>query len=75
MARWKHTTALGHSDRVRLLELLSEKGPFTQSQLMRLTGMEWGRLQWHLYVLEREGLVKRVVINHRSYYVLRGMER
>lgn len=70
MPREKSAAVFGHTDRTRLLTTLREKGPLTQSQLMKLTGMEWGKLQWHLYVLEREGFVKRVVVNFRTFYVL-----
>ncbi|MFN7106568.1 MAG: hypothetical protein ACK4M3_08340 [Pyrobaculum sp.] len=56
MPREKSAAVFGHTDRTRLLTTLREKGPLTQSQLMKLTGMEWGKLQWHLYVLERRGL-------------------
>ena len=41
----------------------------TQGQLAKLTGFSWGQLQWHLYVLEREGRVKRVVKDGVVYYV------
>jgi predicted transcriptional regulator len=31
-------------------------------------GVAWGRLQWHLYVLEREGKVRRVSKDGTTYY-------
>lgn len=69
MARAKTATTTSDPRRVLLLKLLEEKGPLTQGQLAKLTGFTWGQLQWHLYVLEREGRVKRVVKNGLVYYV------
>ena len=31
--------------------------------------MSWGQVQWHLYVLEREGRIRRVAENGLTYYV------
>ncbi|MCY0890556.1 MULTISPECIES: helix-turn-helix transcriptional regulator [Pyrobaculum] len=69
MARAKTATSTSDPRRVLLLKLLEEKGMLTQGQLAKLTGFSWGQLQWHLYVLEREGRVKRVVKDGVVYYV------
>lgn len=69
MARAKTATSTSDPKRVHLLKLIEEKGPLTQGQLAKLTGFTWGQLQWHLYVLEREGRVKRVVKDGVVYYV------
>ncbi|MFZ8840706.1 MAG: winged helix-turn-helix transcriptional regulator [Pyrobaculum sp.] len=69
MARAK--TATAHSDprRALILRLVEEKGPITQAQMVKALNMSWGQLQWHLYVLEREGKIRRVTKNSFTYYV------
>lgn len=68
VARPKTINPLSDPKRQMLLKLIEERGPLTQGQLRALTGMQWGPLQWHLYVLEREGKVKRVEINGVVHY-------
>jgi len=68
MARTKTAKATNDPRRMQLLQIIRERGPLTQSQLAKLTGMSWGTLQWHLYVLEREGLIKRVRRGAFVYY-------
>jgi len=68
MARAKTAKATNDPRRVQLLQTIREHGPLTQGQLAKLTGMSWGTLQWHLYVLEREGLIKRVRQGALVYY-------
>lgn len=68
MARGKTAKAYSDPKRVQLLKIIEDKGLVTQGQLAKLTGLSWGRLQWHLYVLEREGLIKRVVKDGLVYY-------
>jgi len=68
MARAKTAKAINDPRRMQLLQIIKERGPLTQGQLARLTGMSWGALQWHLYVLEREGLVERVRQGALVYY-------
>ncbi len=43
-------------------------GAATLSQIVKATGKTWGAVQWHLYVLEREGRVKTVKIGPFTYY-------
>jgi len=68
MARAKSAKATNDPRRMQLLQIIRESGPLTQGQLAKLTGMSWGTLQWHLYVLEREGLVRRVRQGALVYY-------
>ncbi|MEZ0319145.1 MAG: helix-turn-helix transcriptional regulator [Pyrobaculum sp.] len=68
MARAKSAQALADPRRVLIYKIIEEGGPVTQGQLVKLTGMSWGQVQWHLYVLEREGKVKRVVKNGVTFY-------
>lgn len=42
----------------------------SQAELARALGLPWGQLQWHLYVLEREGYVKCNKQSRRNYYHL-----
>lgn len=60
MARAKTARALSHPLRARIFQLLDEVGPMSDVQLSRLLGASLGSVQWHLYVLMREGLVERV---------------
>jgi len=70
MARAKTATALSDPRRAVILKLIAEKGPITQAQIAKALNMSWGQVQWHLYVLEREGKVRRVVKNGVTYYVV-----
>jgi DNA-binding Lrp family transcriptional regulator len=69
MARAKNATALSDPGRALILRLVEEKGPITQAQIAKALNMSWGRVQWHLYVLEREGKIRRVTKNSHTYYV------
>ena len=60
MARAKTATALSDPRRALILRLVEEKGPVTQAQIAKALNMSWGQVQWHLYVLEREGKIRRV---------------
>ncbi|MGC8583775.1 MAG: transcriptional regulator [Thermoproteus sp.] len=68
MPRVKRADAGSHPLRAQLLAILRTRGALTQSQLAKLMGVAWGRLQWHLYVLEREGKVRRVSKDGTTYY-------
>jgi DNA-binding transcriptional ArsR family regulator len=69
MARAKTATALSDPRRALILRLVEEKGPVTQAQIAKALNMSWGQLQWHLYVLEREGKIRRVTKDSLTYYV------
>ena len=69
MARAKTATALSDPRRALILRLVEEKGPITQAQIAKTLNMSWGQVQWHLYVLEREGKIRRVTQNGLTYYV------
>ncbi len=69
MARAKTATALSDPRRALILRLVEEKGPITQAQIAKALNMSWGQLQWHLYVLEREGKIRRVTKSGFTYYV------
>jgi len=47
---------------------VEKMGAATLSQIARATGRSWSSVQWHLYVLEREGRVRSVRIGPFTYY-------
>jgi len=67
VARIKQAAA---DDPVRreILQTVEKMGAATLSQIVKATGRGWGAVQWHLYVLEREGRVKSVRIGPFIYY-------
>jgi DNA-binding transcriptional ArsR family regulator len=67
VARIKRATA---DDPVRreIVQTVEKMGAATLSQIVKATGMGWGAVQWHLYVLEREGRLKSVRIGPFTYY-------
>ncbi|KUO82522.1 MAG: ArsR family transcriptional regulator [Pyrobaculum sp. JCHS_4] len=69
MARAKTATALSDPRRALILKLVEERGPITQAQMVKALNMSWGQVQWHLYILEREGKIRRVTKNSLTYYV------
>jgi DNA-binding transcriptional ArsR family regulator len=50
------------------VQIVEKMGAATLSQIVKATGRSWGAVQWHLYVLEREGRVKSVRIGPFTYY-------
>jgi DNA-binding transcriptional ArsR family regulator len=54
--------------RREILQAVEKMGAATLSQIAKATGRGWGAVQWHLYVLEREGRVKSVRIGPFTYY-------
>jgi DNA-binding transcriptional ArsR family regulator len=67
VARIKRAAA---DDPVRreIVQTVEKMGAATLSQIVKATGRGWGAVQWHLYVLEREGRVKSVRIGPFIYY-------
>ena len=67
VARIKRAAA---DDPVRreIVQTIEKMGAATLSQIVKATGRGWGAVQWHLYVLEREGRVKSVRIGPFTYY-------
>ena len=54
--------------RREILQAVEKMGAATLSQIVKATGRGWGAVQWHLYVLEREGRLKSVRIGPFTYY-------
>ncbi|ACB39744.1 transcriptional regulator, ArsR family [Pyrobaculum neutrophilum V24Sta] len=54
--------------RREILNVVEKMGAATLSQIAKATGRGWGAVQWHLYVLEREGRVRSVRIGPFTYY-------
>jgi DNA-binding transcriptional ArsR family regulator len=54
--------------RREIVQTVEKMGAATLSQIVKATGRSWGAVQWHLYVLEREGRVKSVRIGPFTYY-------
>ena len=69
IARLKKATA---EDPVRreILKTVEEMGAATLSQIVKKLGKSWGAVQWHVYVLEREGKLKSVKIGAFTYYFI-----
>ncbi len=69
VARIKRAVA---DDPVRreIVQTIEKMGAATLSQIVKATGRGWGAVQWHLYVLEREGRVKSVRIGPFTYYFI-----
>jgi DNA-binding transcriptional ArsR family regulator len=67
IARVKRATADDPARR-EILQAVEKMGAATLSQIAKATGRGWGAVQWHLYVLEREGRVKSVRIGPFTYY-------
>ncbi len=67
VARIKRAVA---DDPVRreIVQTVEKMGAATLSQIVKATGRGWSAVQWHLYVLEREGRVKSVRIGPFTYY-------
>ncbi|MCY0891409.1 MAG: helix-turn-helix transcriptional regulator [Pyrobaculum arsenaticum] len=67
IARIKRATA---EDPVRreILRVVDTMGAATMSQIAKALGKSWGSVQWHVYVLEREGKLKSVKIGAFTYY-------
>jgi hypothetical protein len=67
VARIKRAVA---DDPVRreIVQTIEKMGAATLSQIVKATGRGWGAVQWHLYVLEREGRLKSVRIGPFTYY-------
>mgnify|MGYP001626264302 CR=1 FL=1 len=54
--------------RKEILRVVEQMGAVTLSQIVKLTKKSWGAVQWHVYVLEREGRLKSVKIGPFTYY-------
>jgi DNA-binding transcriptional ArsR family regulator len=57
--------------RRRVVELLRERGGASVYQIAKALGISYGAAQWHIYVLEREGVVFSVLQGRRRVVVLR----
>jgi len=57
--------------RRRIVEFLRERGGASVYQIAKALGISYGAAQWHLYVLEREGVVFTVLQGRRRIVVLR----
>jgi len=54
--------------RREILAHIEKMGAATLSQIVKATGRSWGAVQWHIYVLEREGRLKSVKVGPFTYY-------
>jgi DNA-binding transcriptional ArsR family regulator len=62
----------GSEGRDKILRLLRERGPMTLYGIARALGMPYSSVQWHVFALEREGLVRTVRVGWRRYACLDG---
>jgi len=67
ISRIKKATA---DDPIRreILSQVERMGAATLSQIAKATGKTWGAVQWHIYVLEREGRLRSVRVGPFTYY-------
>jgi DNA-binding transcriptional ArsR family regulator len=67
ISRIKKATA---DDPIRrdILSQVERMGAATLSQIVKATGKTWGAVQWHIYVLEREGRLRSVRVGPFTYY-------
>lgn len=57
--------------RGRILEYLRSVGSASVYQIAKALGISYGAVQWHLYVLERDGVVLVVSLGKRRVAMLR----
>lgn len=53
-----------------IISLLEEKGAMTIYEIARELGMRYNAVRWHVYVLEREGIVKSEKRRGKTYVKL-----
>lgn len=54
--------------RREIVGVVERMGAATMSQIAKSLGKSWGAVQWHIYVLEREGRLRSVKIGPFVYY-------
>jgi DNA-binding transcriptional ArsR family regulator len=57
--------------RRRIVEYLKNVGRASVYQIARALGISYGAAQWHLYVLERDGVIFTVVMGRKRVAMLR----
>ncbi|AEA12879.1 regulatory protein, ArsR [Thermoproteus uzoniensis 768-20] len=67
IGRYKRATADDPLKR-QIVEAVQRMGAATLSQIAKAVGRSWGAVQWHVYVLEREGKLKSVKVGPFTYY-------
>lgn len=50
-----------------ILDLLRKEGPQPVHKIAKSLGLSYGAAQWHIFYLERQGLVKTYKIGNRRY--------
>jgi len=67
VGRFKRATA---DDPVRgqIIKAVESMGAATLAQIAKAVGRSWGAVQWHVYVLEREGKLRSVKVGGFTYY-------
>ena len=68
IARVKRAGATDDPARREILQAVDRMGAATLSQIVKAVGKSWGAVQWHVYVLEREGKLKSIKIGPFTYY-------
>lgn len=54
--------------RRQIIAAVEKMGAATLSQIAKAVGKSWGAVQWHVYVLEREGKLKSIKVGPFTYY-------
>ena len=57
--------------RKAILEILRREGPVPVYRLAKALGLSYGAVQWHIFTLEREGLVETIRVGKRQYVALK----
>jgi DNA-binding transcriptional ArsR family regulator len=58
------------SPREAIIEALKKFGAVPMYRLAKITGMSYGAVQWHVFTLERGGVVRTFKIGRRRYVAL-----
>ncbi len=53
--------------KTNILDLLRKEGPQPVYKIAKALGLSYGAAQWHIFYLERQGLVKTYKVGNRRY--------
>ena len=53
-----------------ILDLLRKEGPQPVYKIAKALGLSYGAAQWHLFYLERQGLIKTYRVGNRRYVAI-----
>ncbi|MEL9990117.1 MAG: winged helix-turn-helix domain-containing protein [Thermoproteus sp.] len=56
--------------KAKILDVLKREGPQTVYQIAKALGLTYGAAQWHVFYLEKEGLVQTYRVGRRRYVAI-----